>query len=726
MEITANVSVDPTTTADENSTTIVEARTIFDPPNSIKTFTSKQLLFLGCSICMVSLVWLAVNLTMYPTVKDYHGGVNMFEARWLPSTMFIAGVLCLALKWYKYETVFLGCAVASFYSCASSIVTITVYSINLNRSITMDHYPTNQNSSTRARYRYIQLCCCMIVTVFFGFVLLCLLLRSLHQVAIWYYKTVHIPRRTWLYLFVSGKIQICMLLFSIYVTSRIIALPFSYVHTYIIQELLCSLIMFAVSVLQLYVVFKSNNLFLKFLLVLSACQFFQEIFYAWNSYYISLYIHSNKIKLAVDVGYDQAIMTANFVTHFIRMCLSAYTAYVLVDIINLPFVDSICKLDLNRRVLQSIVAISATVLILASCHVILDIVYASAAHVYRNFIAFTGISVFYLILIGVNLSLFLRHRNTVLLINAALFLLLLTVVSFHSIFIYLNTTFKMVIALHYETMKRDFWQPTHLHLAETLLAFAAIIVCLLGGAIIFRILHIDSGNDRRYSTTIQRPLMIVFALGCILFVTTVIETGVVCAIKGDTTLVDSTLDYGILDLISMYVLSLLQIYATNPLNVNISFPLITLFLFLLCEVLTTYHYLSTYTIYVQTMIILSDLIGSRNTFMSLVTPFQVKILIANYAIQLVQWILTIVSLIICAVVIEMLQEQRVDLAKPLNGWSSTQMDNTTSQVRISSLNSQQPHISVIKTRKEITTDNPKTTTESKRDESDKIEILAAE
>ncbi|VDP29607.1 unnamed protein product [Soboliphyme baturini] len=646
------------------STSVSDIRHFIEPANTLKNLESKQLLFLGSALCLVGVMWLAVAIALYGVATDYHTSV-LYEARWLLSTVLLSGVLCFLLACLKLEAMYISCAITALYSCASTVVVLLVYSINIHRTLNVQHLPTLPGSikGQTMKLQYVKLCASMAVICIFGLLLTILLLWRMYNVSQWHFAYVTIQRSLSRYFISSGMVQFALGLFSIYVASQIISLRFSYVHTYMIQELFCSLILITVTSMQIFLIFRPNRILLKVLLFMYICQFVQETFYTWNSYYISLYIHSSKVKIAINLDYDQVIMTLNFTVHFIRSVICVYSAHRILAVLQISFEWLLFRIHRSKMLQKILAFLACGNLLLSTAHVLMDIIYTSQIHIYRTLIAFTGISVLYLSLIGVCLSVYLRYKQNIALALAFVFVLLSATVSVHAIYVYLDTSFKKVLLMHLNTLGKDQWQPSIMHFIEVLLAYVEVIFSLFGGILLLRLLHLGSPHDRRESR-LDAYLRWLWRCGWAIAALTSTAAIINITVREEWQAFDNTIAYNVLDIISMYVLAVLQLFVSCPGNNHFCFTLAVLFFLLLFETFTTYNYLSTYTNYMQLLIVLNKLLskalaGKRDNDISLVLPLsQVDPLIVNHAIQIFQWFLTVISLLLAASCLEELKEQR--------------------------------------------------------------------
>lgn len=113
-------------------------------------------------------------------------------------------------------------------------------------------------------------------------------------------------------------------------------------------------------------------------------------------------------------------MTLNFLVHCSRMVMCGYTAWTVSSCLGLKAMKTQTALDYDRRVIVFAAGIAGCSLLLGSCHVVLDMAYATMEHVYRTLLASTGIAVFYSNLIGITFSLFIRSRCLIWLVRRSL------------------------------------------------------------------------------------------------------------------------------------------------------------------------------------------------------------------------------------------------------------------------------------------------------------------
>uniref|UniRef100_A0A5S6QXJ8 XK-related protein n=1 Tax=Trichuris muris TaxID=70415 RepID=A0A5S6QXJ8_TRIMR len=708
-----------------------DRRCFVEPPNSFAKIPSKQMLILGGCLCSLGMMWLAVTISLYGVTVEYYASL-VYEARWLPAALFLSGIFCLLLRQFKFESLFISCATYALYNFACCQVVFVVYAVNLHRSLhaTSGFYEQTSASLsssglsplqatlqgnfsapttalitasplTQAKLYYVKLCVAMCIICILGLLLGAILIWRLCRIALCNYVYTPLPRSLTKFFCTSGTVLLCLTLFSCYFAFQVLSLPFSYVHTYMIQELLCSLTLVLQTVLQFVLVFRPNRLLLKVMLLLNVCQFIQETFYSWNSYYISLYIHSSKAKLAIDLSYDQTVMTINFVAHFIRAVVSACSAVRLASVldVSLRWALPAEKVALSNSLYRVLIAITCVYLLLAICHVAIDICYTAMIHIYRTLVAFTGISVLYLTMIGISLSYYVRSKADIALALTAVFVLMTMSVSAHALYVYTDTSLSKLLLNHLETLGRDMRQPSMMHFAEACLAFVSLVVSLVTAFLLFRVMHVQSARvPREPGSPLARVLVALWYCALLLLLLTTAEALINVLIRQNWQLFDNTVAYNVLGIFSMYLLSAVQLHVSFKPNNHFAFPLIVLFFLLLFEVLTTFNYLSSYTNYMQLLIVLNRLTSSlfesvvqvdqpahnqRAVYSldvadsgTLLPLSQVSLLLVSHAIQLIQWALTLVSITLVAVAFELVLRNRESRLKAenINGQSPSVMN----------------------------------------------------
>ncbi|KHJ40758.1 hypothetical protein D918_09200 [Trichuris suis] len=690
-----------------------DRRCFVEPPNSFEKLPSKQMLVLGSCLCSLGVMWLAVTISLYGVTVEYYASL-VYEARWLPAVLFLSGIFCLLVRQFKLESLFISCATCALYNFACCQVVFVVYAVNLHRSVhataglyeqaspstfasqasSIQSFESNYSTLTsgqaattnplvQARLYYVKLCVAMCIICILGLIFGAILIWHLCRIALWNYVYTPLPRSLTKFFCTGGTVLLCLALFSCYFAFQVLSLPFSYVHTYMIQELLCGLTLFLQMVLQFILIFRPNRLLLKVMLLLNVCQFMQETFYSWNSYYISLYIHSSRAKLAIDLSYDQTVMTINFAAHFVRAMVTAYSAVRLASVLNVSLQWALPKekVKLGNSMYRLLIAITCVYLLLAICHIAIDICYTAMVHIYRTLVAFTGISVLYLAMIGISLSYYVRSKVDIALALSAVFVLMTMSVSAHALYVYTDTSLNKLLLNHLETLGRDKRQPSMMHFAEAGLSFISLVVSLVTAFVLFRVMHIQSVRVTRESgSSLAKVLVALWYCAVLLFLLTTVEALMNILIRQNWQLFDNTVAYNVLDILSMYLLSTVQLHVTFKRNNHFAFPLIVLFFLLLFEVLTTYNYLSSYTNYMQLLIVLNRLTSSlfesvvqvgqpahdqRAVYSldfadngTLLPLSQVSLLLVSHAIQLLQWALTVVSVTLVAVSFELILRNR--------------------------------------------------------------------
>ncbi|KRX98249.1 hypothetical protein T4E_12248 [Trichinella pseudospiralis] len=678
-----------------------ERRCFVEAENSLQNVHSKQLLVIGICLCLTGIFWLAVAIALYSVAVDFYANL-VYEARWLLAGLLLSGLFAVMLQLVRMETIFISCATCSIYSCSCCVVVFAVYAVNLHRSINLnltDWLTTTTTTTTtnaemirgqqtggitvladeisskkdptQAKLNYVKLCVSICIVCVVGFLLCILLTWRLFRIASWYYSYMEMKRSLVKFLCSGGTVQLSLALFSCYFAFQILALPYSYVHTFMIQELLCGLTLLNVTVLQFLLIFRPNRLLLKVLLVLQLLQFIQETFYSWNSYYISLYIHSSKAKVAVDLDYDQTVMMINFVAHFVRASICANAAMRLSDLLNvsMDWAAPVLRQPFSSSVQRFLIIVTSIYLLLAICHVVIDIFYTAMVHIYRTLLAFTGISVLYVTMAGVCLSYFVRYKTDFALTLSTVFVLLALSVSLHALYVYVDTSLNNSLLSHLDTLGKEKRQPSLMHLAEAILAFFSLLISLLTAFALFRLMHLQSDKLTNTTTTdkrLQKMLKWLWYAALILLALTSVEAMLNVFVKQDWQLFDNTVAYNVLDIISTYVLVALQMHVSSATNAQCGFALVVLFFLLLFETLTTFNYLSSYTNYMQLLIVLSQLTSSLSTFditarserLNPLLPIrQVRLLFANHIVQLIQWAVTIASVVLVGVAFELIVEK---------------------------------------------------------------------
>ncbi|KRY20554.1 hypothetical protein T12_16984 [Trichinella patagoniensis] len=690
-----------------------ERRCFVEAENSLQNVHSKQLLVIGICLCLTGIFWLAVAIALYSVAVDFYANL-VYEARWLLAGLLLSGLFAVMLQLVRMETIFISCATCSIYSCSCCVVVFAVYAVNLHRSINLnltDWLATNaemirgqqtgaivladeissKKDPTQAKLNYVKLCVSICVVCVVGILLCILLTWRLFRIASRYYSYMEMKRSLVKFLCSGGTVQLSLALFSCYFAFQILALPYSYVHTFMIQELLCGLTLLSVTVLQFLLIFRPNRLLLKVLLVLQLLQFIQETFYSWNSYYISLYIHSSKAKVAVDLDYDQTVMMINFVAHFVRASICANAAMRLSDLLNvsMDWAAPVLRQPFSSSVQRFLIIVTSIYLLLAICHVVIDIFYTAMVHIYRTLLAFTGISVLYITMAGVCLSYFVRYKTDFALTLSTVFVLLALSVSVHALYVYVDTSLNNSLLSHLDTLGKEKRQPSLMHLAEAILAFFSLLISLLTAFALFRLMHLQSDKLTKTTTTdrrLQKILKWLWYAALILLALTSVEAMLNVFVKQDWQLFDNTVAYNVLDIISTYVLVALQMHVSSATNAQCGFALVVLFFLLLFETLTTFNYLSSYTNYMQLLIVLSQLTSSLSTFditarserLNPLLPLrQVRLLFANHIVQLIQWAVTIASVVLVGVAFELIVEKGRREIKPNTVTATTTITTTT-------------------------------------------------
>ncbi|KAL1227578.1 hypothetical protein TSPI_06906 [Trichinella spiralis] len=668
-----------------------ERRCFVEAENSLQNVHSKQLLVIGICLCLTGIFWLAVAIALYSVAVDFYANL-VYEARWLLAGLLLSGLFAVMLQLVRMETIFISCATCSIYSCSCCVVVFAVYAVNLHRSINLnltDWLATNaemirgqqtgaivladeissKKDPTQAKLNYVKLCVSICVVCVVGILLCILLTWRLFRIASRYYSYMEMKRSLVKFLCSGGTVQLSLALFSCYFAFQILALPYSYVHTFMIQELLCGLTLLSVTVLQFLLIFRPNRLLLKVLLVLQLLQFIQETFYSWNSYYISLYIHSSKAKVAVDLDYDQTVMMINFVAHFVRASICANAAMRLSDLLNvsMDWAAPVLRQPFSSSVQRFLIIVTSIYLLLAICHVVIDIFYTAMVHIYRTLLAFTGISVLYVTMAALS-------------------------VSVHALYVYVDTSLNNSLLSHLDTLGKEKRQPSLMHLAEAILAFFSLLISLVTAFALFRLMHLQSDKLTKTTTTdrrLQKILKWLWYAALILLALTSVEAMLNVFVKQDWQLFDNTVAYNVLDIISTYVLVALQMHVSSATNAQCGFALVVLFFLLLFETLTTFNYLSSYTNYMQLLIVLSQLTSSLSTFditarserLNPLLPLrQVRLLFANHIVQLIQWAVTIASVVLVGVAFELIVEKGRREIKPTTVTATTTITTTTTTI----------------------------------------------
>lgn len=312
-------------------------------PDSLRNMSGRWFLFGGSALLLFGAVWLGSCAALYayatgssfhflsplpiftPAFLRYHVNV-LYEARWMLATLVLSGLLALALGKAKSEAAFLALGLSLVYTIAASVTTLLIYALNLARAAhqRLDS-PLHIAVAAPGREEYMQLCAVLVTLALAGIAASAGLLRLLHRLAATYFAPLRLPSPAKRFLRTAAILQGLLALFSVYVTSQIITLSFSYIHTYmiqarssypfqlhffataqrIVQELFCGILQLSCSGVQLLVLLRPSRLSLTFLFFLNLSQFFQELFYSWNAYYISLYVHSSSAKHAMGLDYDQ-------------------------------------------------------------------------------------------------------------------------------------------------------------------------------------------------------------------------------------------------------------------------------------------------------------------------------------------------------------------------------------------------------------------------------------
>lgn len=211
-------------------------------------------------------------------------------------------------------------------------------------------------------------------------------------------------RRT---VFTTGIILACLSIFSIFVIGHVMQIPS--IQTYVMQEFQCSLVMFLISLVQIFVSYKPNIAILKALLGMEIAQFIQEIYFTWNAYYMALYIHSTRPPTSnSNSGLDSILMPINFVSHFVRLLGTGMIAKSLM--VSLRLSGNSYKMELHWSIRNFIRFLGCLSLLMAILHVILDVIYTMQRQMYRTAIAYTGVSFFHLTFIAVAFTIFVRHQ----------------------------------------------------------------------------------------------------------------------------------------------------------------------------------------------------------------------------------------------------------------------------------------------------------------------------
>ncbi len=668
---------------------------IFEPPDSLRGAETRHFLFHGSSFLLIGSIWSVVCFGMYVYASGYH--VNtLYEARWMLSTLMITAFVCILFHFYRSEAVFISCWISNIYTLCACFVTAVIYGLNFHRSSTHKMNIHHRKIMTPGRQPYMVLSLCLIILSLFGLGAVIWLSFRIYRLATWHFKNISIRKHLRLNLFIISAGQWWLAVFTIYVTKQVIVLKQSIIHTYMIQELYCGLVLLALSMHQMFFLFRPNKVALKFVLFLNVCQLLQELFYAWNAYYVSLYIRSQSHRFQVGMNFDQVLMTLNFVGHMFRMAFCAYTSWALINLmpVGLRLTSSFLQVDINRGILKFVILLAASSLFLSACHVLMDILYASMDHIYRSLIAFTGISVFYASIIGISLSIFLRCRQSIFLVFGAVFAMLLVGVSIHALYIYFETSFAGILLKHLENLGRNKTVPSVLHYFEGIFALAGLILGSITAYFLLRILKMESAHESR--DKIGRPLKWLWKQGLLLLLSIFLEASCLVFVKVQWKVHDTTQSYGVLDMISTFIMSLLQLYISYRHNSHISYPMIVLFFLLLAEVLTTFSYLSAYTSYIQFLIMIVRMMSPKSSpeharrparplnlpknitesltttvlptttqvspLMDLFPISQITLVVLSHVIQLVQWGLAISSLVCTSMCLEQMQQNWVSVA----------------------------------------------------------------
>lgn len=662
----------------------VVQQTIMEPPNNLKNFDGKRVIFCGSALLLLSFIWLCTVVTLYVVSAQSNTSV-LYEARWLLVTTAIAGkfhsfvgliffspyrkeirgnfsaISLMLLGWFKLETFYNSALIAGLYSIASGIVVGLTYSWNLHIIL----QPSAENDliistmlKAKTKRQYVQLCLCLMITSLFIIVMSIYTVWTLFSTAKHHYKPVVLRSPTTKLLFTTGVSQICLALFSIYATAQLLGVKATYMHMYLIQEFHCSLLLLTLGLLQVVVSWRVNGLLLRSLLSLNVCQLVQELFYTWNAYYVALYLHTSgrKSHSSHNSQYDQVLMTTNFICHFSRLCCTAYVSVHLAPAIS--SVSAKLGFELSRGTVKLLSAASIMLFLLGAAHVVMDLSYTITENVYRTLIAFTGVSVFYAFMAAFSLILYSRKQQILYLMVTSVFLLLLIGASIHGLYVYIDTTYSQALVRHLENLEKSSKQPLLMHFTEGFLCLCGLVISVPPCFLLLRLLRFDS----RHISHSQSGWILygIFGQGLTLLFLTLVEVIIMLCVRDNWRLFDTNMAYSAMDVISMLITSALQIVVVNPFNKHFGHHLLVLTFVLLAEVITTFNYLNTYTTYIQLLILLYRLMGgygsptATSSFTFMFTAAHIAPLMISHVLQLLQWLLSVSSLISCCLLIEKL------------------------------------------------------------------------
>uniref|UniRef100_A0A914VLL8 JmjC domain-containing protein n=1 Tax=Plectus sambesii TaxID=2011161 RepID=A0A914VLL8_9BILA len=634
---------------------------VLRPPDAFTPATDLRVVrWAGASLLLVGLVWLVDCLALYFITTGYHSS-ELYEARWMPAALPVTGALCILFSITLSKVVFAAMGIAAQYSIGSCLITLLVNVVDLVQAVGRLEHAARPGHRT-GQVMFIQVCLCMCIISVIGLAVSGALLWRLQLMATWHFESQTLPSKQRQTLQILSGMQTGLAVFSIYVTSQILTLKTTYIQSYMVQEIFCAILLLVLTVMQTGILGVCNKLLLRVVVIANVAQFIQELSHAWTAYYVSLYLHSTGVKIAGGLHYDQVIMTLNFLVHCSRMVMCGYTAWSLSVCLGLKVLKTRMALDYDRRVIVFAAGIAACSLLLGTCHVVLDMIYATMEHVYRTLLASTGIAVFYSNLIGITFSLFIRSRCLVWLAIVAVFSLLMSVSSVHALYIYLQTTFTRKLLENLKNLGFEGTVPSILHFFEAILALAGLIIGILAGAYCLRLLKMESAY-RKKGGNMFWPMRLLRIFGMINLFLTVTELLFIFQVKLNWKFTDAAVNYGVLDSISMLATCFLQLWVTHPNNLHFQWPLLVLVLQLFAEALTTIGFLSAQTNYVQMMLTfyrVQQQSGYGGQKVRDVFPIdQIGFVMAGHFIQAIQWALVTASLIAAAVAQERIDEAEV-------------------------------------------------------------------
>jgi len=639
------------------------------------------------SICSLLLgtCWIWLFIGQFFAEKNILLASYVFECRWFLAPVLFTGIFGFLFKKHKNETIFLAWSLSTLFSLSGCLATVSLCWKNIySAQGLMTELNTTSHQLVKNLFKlYIQFQSCFLLISLLGIFVSSITVFQIVDFSRKCYcnvvnqakpaTTVHRRRLFFACLF-QFTVVVPLRFFVNYKFSQSLShVDMANFFAYFSQDLFFSIIQALCSIGQLFVLFYlyKYRLLVKTFAALNFLLFIQGIFYIWNAYYVSLYVHSPEnsdpsTKSRVIQYFGSFLLSLNFVTYLLATVMSGYIFTLIFNELNLPLVSKKCKFTLSFSVYRFITLAATVILCLALCHLLLNLINTFSIVPTTDFLALNGLSIFYLVLSGIFLNLFLRRRHV-------LFLVLATGFMFQLVSLSLNTLYNyLAVVLWREYVKisnQSVWQETMMFL-ESLVALITLATVILTEFLALRILHKRSNSRNFFSTRLERVLQILHLLAWILAGSVILESILIfCAREKSANYLDMAGDQEILDVISVLNLSILQLYTTCRKNTQAVYVLMALILCSMLEFVTTFHYFNVYTGYIQMLIgLFYEHLGADWTM----THGQLLRVLVSYSIQCLQWFTVVLNTVLIGYCLELIVRQDKDAAvEPFVGLEMT-------------------------------------------------------